>query len=60
MDSRAEYLGDGVYVKRDEHGRVVLTTGSHHDAEADNGIVLEPKVHIAFVRWMESLVRSGL
>ena len=55
MGSRATYLGDGVYVKMNEHG-VVLTTGSHLDEEADSRIVLEPAVHVAFVQWTEALV----
>ena len=53
------YPADGVYVKLDEHGQVVLTTGSHVDSEARNRIVLEPEVHVAFVKWTESLVAEA-
>lgn len=45
------YLGDGAYVHEDAAGRVVLTTGSHRPAEADNVIVLEDEVLEALVVW---------
>lgn len=47
------YLGDGVYAKQDELGRLVLTTGDHDDARADNRIVLEPEVVAALIRYLD-------
>ena len=46
------YLGDGVYATEDDRG-IVLTTGTHVITEADNVIVLEPKVWAALKRWAE-------
>lgn len=50
-----QYLGDGVYAQLDQWGRIVLTTGSHHQHEADNIIVLEPEVLREFDRWREKV-----
>lgn len=47
----ASYLGDAVYTQLDNHGRIVLTTGSHKLNEASNTIVLEPEVWDALVNW---------
>lgn len=47
------YIGDGVYVRVDDWGRIVLTTGHHDEAHADNVIVLEPEVLREFDRWRE-------
>ena len=47
------YLGDGVYAVEDDRG-IVLTTGSHLISEADNVVVLEPKVWKALKRWVET------
>jgi hypothetical protein len=44
------YLGDGVYATEDDRG-IVLTTGSHVLTEADNVVVLEPKVWAALRKW---------
>jgi hypothetical protein len=44
------YLGDGVYATEDDRG-IVLTTGTHVIAEADNVVVLEPKVWAALKKW---------
>ena len=46
------YLGDGVYATEDDRG-IVLTTGTHVITEADNVIVLEPKVWAALRKWAE-------
>lgn len=48
---RAGYLGDGVYAHIDAANRIVLTTGHHDPAQADNRIVLEPEVMVSFLRW---------
>ena len=40
------YLGDGVYATEDDRGIVLIT-------EADNVIVLEPKVWAALRKWAE-------
>ncbi len=50
-----EYLGDGVYVSFSPFGEVVLTTGHHEPAQADNTIVLEPQVLAALEKWVERL-----
>lgn len=47
------YLGDGVYAKQDELGRIVLTTGGHNDELADNRLVLEPEVADALIRYLD-------
>lgn len=47
-----QYLGDGVYAHLDSFGDVVLTTGHHLPAAADNVIVLEPQVLAAFQTWL--------
>ena len=46
MNLEPTYLGDGVYIQREENGRhcLALTTGSHRMEEADNVIILEPEV----------------
>lgn len=49
-----DYIGDGVYVGFDGYN-IVMTTGSHRPEEADNMIVLEPKVLAAFTRYQASL-----
>jgi len=40
------YLGDGVYVERDEYGDVILSA-------ANNRIVLAPSVYAAFIKFLE-------
>lgn len=54
-DTHAAYMGDAVYAKLDELGRIVLTTDSHINADAQNVIVLESEVWRALVRWQEKL-----
>lgn len=44
------YLGDAVYVERDELGAVVLTTSN--GIRDTNRIVLEPEVLQMFGRWL--------
>lgn len=41
-NAKETYLGDGVYVKLDEYGGIILTTGSHKEEEASNTIFLGP------------------
>lgn len=47
-----EYLGDGVYVKLDSQGDVVLTKGSHLNNRATNIIVLDNSVFEELKRWI--------
>lgn len=51
-----QYLGDGVYASFNG-SQIVLTTGDHDPAKADNTIYLEPEVIRAFVGFME---RAGI
>lgn len=46
-----DYLGDGVYVHQREGGDLVLTTGNHMPLLADNTIVLEDAVMVAFLNY---------
>jgi hypothetical protein len=50
MDPR--YLGDGAYAHWCE-GRLVLTTGNHEPALADNTIVLEPEVLVSLLMYLK-------
>lgn len=52
----AEYLGDGVYVQKDEYGGIVLTTGNHEPRLADNIIVLEPEVAERLVKYLTTFL----
>lgn len=52
------YLGDGVYAHVDDYGCVVLTTGHHDPAIADNTIVFEPEVLRAFDNWRKEPVQQ--
>lgn len=45
-----EYLGDGVYVERDEFGNLIVTT--EDGIRATNRIVMEPEVLQSFLRWI--------
>jgi hypothetical protein len=47
------YLGDSVYVERDERGRIVLTTNNGHPDDPRNRIVLEPEVFAALLLYAE-------
>lgn len=47
-----EYLGDGVYASFDRRG-LVVTTGHHDPAKADNVIVLEPFIIAALEKYVE-------
>lgn len=44
MKSNSQYLGDGVYIRRNDYGQLVLTTDSHNESEAQNVIFLEPEI----------------
>ena len=61
-DSKALYLGDGVYAQLDEWGCVVLTTGAHDSAPApykvENRIVFEPEVLASFREWLKATIGS--
>ena len=49
------YLGDGVYIQADEGG-LILTTGTHILAHADNVIYMEPGVLIALQQYLEKVI----
>lgn len=49
-----DYLGDGVYATDDPQG-LILTTGHHLPASADNTIMLEPEVIVALERYLERM-----
>ena len=48
-----EYLGDSVYVDRDDYGGIVLTTENGSPLDPSNIIVLEPEVYDALVRYVK-------
>jgi hypothetical protein len=52
-----QYLGDGVYAAFNDFGQIVLTTGDHYPAKADNTIYLEPQVVRELIGFME---RAGI
>ena len=52
--SQALYLGDGVYVQLNDFGDVILTTGTHIRAEADNTIVLEAEVLQMLIEYLNA------
>lgn len=45
------YLGDSVYVDRDNEGRLVLTTENGYHDDPRNRIVLEPEVLEALIKY---------
>jgi len=49
-----DYLGDGVYVGFDGC-QIIMTTGHHERAMADNVIAMEPTVLAALDRYRERL-----
>lgn len=51
------YLGDGAYASFDGFN-IVLTTGHHSPAQADNVICLEPAVFCALVRFNMDLTTA--
>lgn len=53
------YLGDGVYADTDGYGGLVLTTGTHERASADNVIVLEAEVLAALIQWIARARRDA-
>jgi len=48
------YLGDAVYATMTEDGEVILTTGSHHLADADNVVHLDERTLSNFIKWIAS------
>lgn len=50
--SPPSYIGDAVYAQYDRYNRLVLTTGSHREEEAENVIVLEPEVWNELLRYV--------
>lgn len=51
------YLGDAVYVARDRHGGLVLTT--EDGIRATNTIVLEPEVYAALCEYVDALMGNS-
>jgi hypothetical protein len=49
-----DYIGDGVYATENEYG-LILTTGHHEQAKADNIIALEPSVIAALERYIKRM-----
>jgi hypothetical protein len=47
--SDKQYLGDGVYVRTDDAGNIILTT--ENGVEETNTIYLEPEVWSALQKW---------
>ena len=52
-----EYIGDGVYVDRNEYGDVVLTT--ENGVRTTNTIVLEPIVWEKLSAWVSRVMRGN-
>lgn len=53
MNQLPRYLGDAVYVSRDDLGRLVITTDHHEPALAGNTIVLEDEIWEALKAYAE-------
>ncbi len=53
----AEYLGDGVYIKRSfsDPRIIVLLTDSHEENDSRNIVVIEPEVLSNLVRWLKRM-----
>jgi hypothetical protein len=51
-DNNSTYLGDGLYVKFDDFGQVVLYT--HDGISQMNAVYLEPNVLDHFLKWVEA------
>lgn len=60
MSREPEYLGDGVYASSDPESifPLILTTGHHDPARADNKIYFEPAVLEALMRYIEKLKKK--
>lgn len=52
MSDLKAYLGDSVYAKIDEFGRLVLTTENGYPDDPRNLIVLEPEVFLALENYV--------
>lgn len=48
-----DYLGDGVYISKCPTG-LVITTGHHDPARAENTIWLEDQVALALMRYLKN------
>ena len=57
MAGNKVYIGDGVYIKLDGYGCLVLTT--EDGISQTNRIVLEPEVYAALLRFVDDLRRAG-
>lgn len=55
MESR--YLGDGVYVSYKE-GMLLLTTGNHQEALAEQKIWLEPEVAMGLLTFIQQSAKE--
>ena len=47
---KKEYIGDSVYVEKNETGQIILTT--ENGCGASNTIILEPEVYYALVEFV--------
>lgn len=54
---KPQYLGDGVYIQRNEYNQLVLTTGNHEVALASNVIYLEPEVVLALLHYINTKLK---
>lgn len=59
MIAPPSYLGDGVYASVGQIG-LVLTTGHHDPAQADNTIVFEPEVLAALEKYISKFKENSI
>lgn len=57
MSTHKTYLGDAVYVHRDNRDQVVLTV-EYGDPQPDQVIYMEPEVIQSFLNWLKTNDRS--
>ena len=50
------YIGDGVYVRPDQFGGVVLTTGNDLPQHADNVMFLEAQVRESLLAYIKTVM----
>jgi hypothetical protein len=55
MDEKADYLGDGVYVKFDGYHIVLMANNRENPTDT---VALDPHVLKLFLRWLENLKAS--